>query len=362
MTTFRVEIRTLTPLHIGTGAELRYDFDYVVHQGRTWRLHVDRILEARYDARAQGAIPLPGRMLTANDFQQRPEFFRYVATGVPRRAKTYAALRECIKDPWDRPYIPGSSLKGALRTALAWAGWSELHLPLKRNLIGHRAKFAAQPLERRIFGPNPNRDLLRALQVSDLFGPQKPGQGVGVLDVQVVTRQGFKAPIPIEAVVQQTFTGTLKVDDYLLSAVAQQLGFADRRHWLTNDFLPRLRRYARQRLEALSAHFAAFARSGVPGADDLVRFYQKLLNTTLPANMTFLQLGWGTGWDGKTLWTHLQQNPQLFEALIRDFRLQRRPKGAPPRRPGAPFPSSRRVVVRRQRIAAPLGWVVLALE
>ncbi len=366
MTTYRVRLEVLTPVHIGTGQVLQHRYDYVVHAGKTYRLHVDRVLEtfeARWQKQAQGGrYPLPGDLLTPADYANAA-LFRYVLPGQPRSGKHFAELREFIKDPWDRPYIPGSSLKGALRTALAWAGWEERIPALRRNDIGRNPKFAGQPLEKRIFGPDPNHDLLRALQVSDLFGPQRPGAGLGVLNAQVITSRGLQAPIELEAAVGVTFEGTLKVDEYLFSRHAQRLGFGDRRAWLTPEgLLERVRGHSRARLERLAEQFARFAERGIPGAEKVAGFYEKLLGLRLPANSAFLALGWGTGWDGKTFGTHLQQDPHLFEALVRQFRLQRRPRSAPTRRPGAPFPTSRRVVVKRERVAAPFGWVLFALE
>ncbi len=386
MSIYRLQVEILTPLHIGTGEELRHRFEYVVHQNKTWRLDVDRILESRYEewqklTQRAGKMVTPAQLLREMDFQQHPEFFRYVLAGTPRSEKTYAALRECIKDPWDRPYLPGSSLKGAIRTALAWAGWEEVGISLKEGMFqewhhGEKRwrprKHVGDRLERLLFEPrasakNPHRrsphlDLLRALQISDLHGPQKAGERLAVLNAQVVTRDGLQAPIPLEAVVGATFEGTLKVDDYLFSRHAQKLGFRDRQHWLTAEFLPRLRRYSQARMEALADRFAFYARHNIPGAADLVTFYQRLLTMRLPDNAVFLTVGWGTGWDGKTFWTHLQRDQELFENLVRQYRLQRRPKGAPLRKPGDVFPSSRRVVVRAGKIAAPFGWVVIMLE
>ncbi len=366
MPTYRATLTVITPVHIGTGQVLQRRYDYVVHQGRTWRLHVDRVLEAfeaRWRQQAQGGrYPLPGDLLTEADFANRA-LFRYVLPGRPRSPRPFAELREFIKDTWDRPYIPGSSLKGAIRTALAWAGWAERIPALRRNDIGRNPRFAGQPLEKRLFGPDPNHDLLRALQVSDFFGPQKPGEGLVVVNAQVVTSRGLQAPIELEAAVDVTFEGTLKVDDYLFSRHARRLGFGDRRDWLTpQGLLERLRRHSQARLEHLTEHFYRFARRGIPGAEKVAKFYEELRDFDLPKNHAFLAIGWGTGWDGKTFWTHLQEDAHLFEALVKQFRLQRRPKGASKRKPGDPFPASRRVVVQKERVAAPFGWVVLALE
>ena len=388
MTTYALKLQVLTPVHIGTGNELRNGFEYTVHGNHTWRLDVDRILEARYDLwaehRARGRYLPPAKLLREEDFRRR-DLFRYVIPGVPKTGGAFAELRECIKDPWDRPYIPGSSLKGALRTALAWAMWDKIGVQIngisdfqyfnkrKRKVEPH--PHPAHRFERLLFQPknrrkypdqlDPNYDLLRALQVSDPFGPQKPAEGVGVLNAQVVTRDGLKAPIKVEALVNVAFTGTLKIDDTLLRGrAARQLGFGDRASWLSKEgLLEALRAYSEARIEALADRFDFYARHGVPGAEKIANFYRNTLpNVRLSANSVFLALGWGTGWDGKTFWTHLKEDTDLFEAIVRDFHLQRRPKGAPPRKPGDAFPSSRRAVVRNGSIVAPFGWTILTLE
>ncbi len=376
MPTYRARLTVLTPVHIGSGEELHHGFDYVVHQNKTWRLNVDRILEERFAQwqrlAAEGNYPPPARLLTTEDFC-RGEFFRYVLPGVPQSTRVYAALREFIKDPWDRPYIPGSSIKGAIRTALAWAGWREAGARVDMATLHQweqqkrqrrlSSRWVGRILERRIFGRDPNHDLFRALQVSDFFGPQKPGQGLMVVNAQVVTRQGFQAPIPVEALRSDTtFEGTLKIDDYLLQGLAaQKLGFHHRAHWLTEEFIPRLQKYARARLQTLAQEIEE--RFGhLAGAHRIVRFLKHMESFPLSSTQTFLALGWGTGWDGKTFWTHLMEDTEFFEGLVGLFGLQRRPKGAPQRQPGDPFPASRRVVVQDERMAAPFGWMLLEIE
>ncbi len=376
MPTYRARLTVITPVHIGSGEELHRDFDYVADRQRTWRLNVDRILEERFQQwqrMAQGGdYPPPARLLAPEDFRRR-DFFRYVLPGVPQSTRVYAALRAFIKDPWDRPYIPGSSIKGAIRTALAWAGWREAGARVDRVTVRQweqqkrqrrlSPRWVGRTLERNIFGPDPNHDLLRALQVSDFFGPREPGQGLMVVNARVVTRRGFQAPIPVEALRGDvTFEGTLKIDDYLLQGLAaQKLGFHHRSHWLTAEFIPRLQQYARARLETLAREMEE--RFGtLPGASRLAAFFRELRSLPLSSTQTLLALGWGTGWDGKTFWTHLTENAAVFEGLVRVFNLQRRPRGAPPRQPGTPFPASRRMVVRNGSLAAPFGWVLLEIQ
>lgn len=364
MAVYTLKVTTLTPLHIGDGNELRQGFDFVVKNGRTYRLDVDALLATRGDRLRpdrMGNYPLPSTLLQEADFTKE-DFFRYVLPGSPRSNKADARLRSCIKDVYDRPYIPGSSLKGALRTALAWCGWSEVNPRLERSAIGQSRKGAGQELERRLFGRDPNHDLLRALQVSDCSGPGKPGGGLMVVNAQVLTLQATGSPMELEAVKGDVvFQGSLHIDETLFSRMAEsQLGFANRRHWL-DELLLRVQKHSCARLLKLATWFEQSADGAQVG-----QFYRnKLLEVNLSSNQAVMQLGWGTGWDGMTLGSHLQKNSYLFEQIVRDFSLHKANRNAPPRKPDDPFPRSKRAVMKvvggRAAAVAPLGWVLLEL-
>lgn len=363
MSVFRLRLRTLSPVFIGDGQELRKGFEYEVHQGKTYRLNVDAILEAKPAAMhpdAQGRYPTPGSLLNPSDFEQN-EYFRYVLPGMPRSGKTFAEVKSFIKDVYDVPYIPGSSLKGAIRTALAWHGWSEVNIKLDRNQIGRSRSWAGQPLERRIFGRDPNHDLLRALHVSDLFGVAKPGEGLRLVNAQVLTKREHGSPVELEALVgDHVFSGTLKIDDTLFQPWAEQLHFSNRRRWL-EELCARVQAHSRARIQELIVWF-----ENAEDGSGIAQFYRQLFNARIEKNQALVQIGWGSGWEGKTFWTHLKKDVYLFEKIISDFKLQRRSKGAPPRKPGDPFPSSRRVAMGgKQGVfapVAPFGWVLIELE
>ena len=364
MTVYQVTLRTLSPVHIGDGDELELGFDVAARGGRTYRLDLDAILAAKEERLARagaGRYPPPGELLEEADFNHR-DFFRYTLPGALRSKKTDARLRSFIKDVHDRPYIPGSSLKGALRTALAWTGWEEARLRLERSEIGSRRAWAGQRLERKLFGPDPNHDLLRALHVSDLHGPQAAGEGLAVVNAQVITPRDQGSPVELEALRGDVvFHGSLTIDETLFTPAAErELHFGDRRRWL-DELAARAQKHSLARIRQLAEWYER-----AEGGEAVARFYRQLGEARVGPNAALLQLGWGAGWDSKTFWTHLQRDPQLFEALVRDFRLHKAPKGSPPRRPGDPFPRSKRavVVVREgaSRLAAPLGWVLVELS
>ena len=364
MAVYDLTLTVLSPLHIGDGGELAQGLDFLVRQGRTYRLNVDAVLAARgaqMRPDRAGNYPLPANLLQPADLDN-PAFFRYSLAGIPRSPKADARVKSCIKDVHDCAYIPGSSLKGALRTALAWTGWSEVNPRLDRAAIGRSKSWAGQPLEKKLFGPDPNHDLLRALQISDLSGSRKPGFRLALVNAQVLTQRSAGSPVELEAIAGDTrFSGSLHIDESLFSAAAErELGFANRRRWL-DELLPRAQQHAQARIKQLLAWFEQ-----ADGYPDVAKFYRQLANASLPPNQALLQLGWGAGWDGKTFWTHLQKDADLFDQLVSDFHMQKAGRGAPLRRRGEPFPRSKRAVMKvlegRATALAPMGWVLLEIQ
>ena len=152
---YTVHLMTLSPLHVGTGRELLRDYDYAVHQGRSWRIDEDALLEAALDPGAErwddSLLRRPAaELLRPEDYRPDAPLFRYVAQGMPRSGQKGAQLREQIKDAWDRPYLPGASLKGALRTALFDHALAQNPGALNLGRLNNNRKWAAQPIERAV--------------------------------------------------------------------------------------------------------------------------------------------------------------------------------------------------------------------
>ncbi len=360
-------VLTLTPLHIGTGRELMQDYDYVVHDGRTWRLNESALLEAQNaddPAMIKRLMEVPPAQLLKkpDDFRAEKGYFRYIIKGVPRSQKAGSLLREQIKTVHDRPYLPGSSLKGALRTALAWHGWAALGLRPDQRLI-ERGKFAARTLEKKIFGPEPNYDLLRALQVGD--SEALAPDCLMLVNVGVWPAGRRSIPVEVEAVRRETrFRLPIKFDWQLFSDWARanrrdfRLGGA--REWL-ESLVAQVRAHQAERIRTLRQWHEARA-SGA----EIVTFYRDLERLALKDQQFVVQLGWGGGWDSKTFGSRLSADAGFMEWLIREYRLSR----ARQRQSGNPFPATRRAAMRRQSgpggqaqetPALPLGWVLVEL-
>jgi len=365
-------IELLSPLHIGTGTKLLEGIDWIQSGGHVYVANQDVLLEAVFDrageegrseasvARAIAGMTLKDMMdagyLTKEDFAEGSSLFRYRLKGGPAMNQ----IGEQIKDVFGRPYLPGSSLKGALRTVLAVGGATVQKLRFES--VGRSRSWAAQPVERELFGCNPNYDLLRALQVSD-SGPVG-AECLGLERVNIYptagkqTRYGPQRGLDVDVetlLPGTTFQMPIKIEGYLFGDRAErELRFGKRKEWLLN-----LPRYARQVAGLRLADEIDFFRPRKDG-QVVLGFYSRLVQTwdKLAENEFLLQVGWGTGWLSKTFGKLLQQDPEAFERLVSDYRMTME-RG---RKPGDPFPRSRHLVRRGEHPALPLGWVKITVE
>jgi CRISPR-associated protein Csm5 len=375
---YTATLELLSPLHIGTGTTLLEGVDwvqdgswvYVADQNRLLGSVLDRALaEGQDQAEVVEAITgmkladLRGAgWLTRDDFREDSPLFRYRLRGQPAMNQ----IAEAIKDVYGRPYVPGSSLKGALRTVLAVGGASVLKTDLSHP--GRSRSWAAQPIEREIFGSDPNHDLLRALQVGDTVpveATQLDLERVNVFPTAQQTEYGRSQGLDVDVEALRkgtTLTATIKVDGTLFGddtpfgrSVEKELGFGKKRNWLA-----RLPKWAQTVTGRRIANEIEFLESKT-GGEAAAGFYKRLAGVweTLGENELLVQVGWGTGWSSKTFGRMLQHDPEAFERLVSDYRLSPQDRQ---RRAGQPFPKSRKLVRRGDRPAEPLGWIKVTLE
>jgi CRISPR-associated protein Csm5 len=432
MKTFHLTITTRSPLHIGTGRALVHGYDfvfdsatgtlYVLNDEAVLRL-VDTVLvrrnqKLREDVAAFDALParqqtdqkaqqlrnqaidlrnqreqllrgmplddiITARLLSFKthlqpriDVEGMP-LVRYTLQGALSRS---SEVNEQIKDVFDRPYLPGSSLKGAIRTALAWQHFSERRLPVNLRALSVRSgrrqgqlpinKEADENYETALFvhpsgeglGSAANRDLWRAFHVSDstpadaarlllapttIFGGRTPQPRPGM------SQQGFDV-LNVEAIAPETtMHATVQISDDLFNplATARNLRFGAQQDWL-EGFTAACRARGEARIAAEQAFFRAREQS------TLERFYAGLMDEarSLPANSFMLQLGWGAGWGSKTYDDRLQADPQGFAEIVSHYTLDK-PRKPSAFRVGDRFPKTRKLVLNNGQPWQPLGWV-----
>lgn len=352
---YRLEIEVLTPLHIGSGVTLKQGFDFEVHNGLTYRLNEDAILTDKWpEDPAQQRIflnqPL-ANLLEADDYHAHPEYFRYTLHGMPAMKE----IREAIRDVQGRPYIPGSSLKGALRTALL-CGLTDKRVFQRRDFGpsgGPReAKEAASRLEKALLGRDPNRDVLRAIQVGD-SSPVSTA-ALTLQRVQMVPQLN----IDVEAIQRGArLTATLRIDTWLLQQSGQRgLEWTEQVTKYTRRITEVAQYIAIRRLHHEWQYHAN--RKDNAAATFYGRLFEEANSDAWPKDEFLLQIGFATGWRAKTVLGGLANDDPLLEQIVHDFNLDR--GGGKQSRGytrGRPFPKARHLAWVGDKPALPMGWL-----
>jgi hypothetical protein len=171
MTEYRFQLTPLTPIHIGTGESLE-PFEYVVDGDTLYRftlndflLALDREEQARFVEVVEQSVPATRRFVSEH-VDVAKDVARFTADVSPAARALYDGrmagrvahpeVFSCMRTS-ERPYMPGSSLKGALRTALLY------HAMDKDNPARD-----ARKLEQAVFGfRTVQQDPFRAFKVGD---------------------------------------------------------------------------------------------------------------------------------------------------------------------------------------------------
>lgn len=377
-----VKITLLSDLHIGTGTDLINGLDWFVRpDGYVYMADhgaiAGQVLErAIADGKDElGVINVISGLklgdlvdagwLDAADFQNR-RLFPYRLRGEPATVQ----IREQIKTVNRELYLPGSSLKGALRTVIATVAAKELQPDVTVDRLDRRRTWAARPVEQTLFGKDPNHDFMRLLQVSDSAPVSLENLRLRRAHIYPTASQTSRGrsrglDIDLEAVAKGAeFTLSLHMPLELLEPSkgefearrsAELKDWERRRNWLER-LAQHGRAYARQLLIDEVTYFQT--RMDVPAVH---RFYDNLATrfSELKRNQFLLPLGWGGGWHTKTLNHYLKQDAENFERIAKQFRLD--PTGD--RQPGDRFPKSRHLLRQPDgQPGEPLGWVSVELS
>lgn len=343
---YDLQITVQTPVHVGSGETLRADADFVVEPTQAGAqvhvIDVDAALERMSDAEI--ARIQRGSIAKALDVRTRIMVTRrkYQTSQAPGEIRQHVSLAD------GTPYLPGSSLKGTLRTALLVRLVGEADAVIRANAAAVEAFGVVPSLSHE---PVPaNRDLLRLLRISDL-APERPSSALILVRIEARSLRGSQRgtgrgiPIWCEALAPGArLRGTLTVESGSPLARALDKSQLTAFNRLLPETLPafavRVARYEQESYQAAGgtapALFAEIERGGGRGAGGV-----------------WSNVGWGSGWQVKTVATALPE--QQWEQAAEQVRARFHVFGPVPR----PFPSSRRVALT-ERGETPMGWVQIA--
>jgi CRISPR-associated protein Csm5 len=350
-------ITCLTPVHIGSGGEYVSGLDLISKDGKSFFLDSDLVLQQLY---ATGQLPrdvddLKGKVAALFRTANVADYALAQGSG---RAPEGLRIRALIRAGSGDPIMPGSSLKGALRTLLfaGRAGTGGPHTAMSADLASTfkqaagsaqpRGKFAAQALEQVLFRSQAKRhngdakgDLMRTCLVSDAMFPAD--SSVILLTGAIGTQN-------------DTLTGIEAFAAGSVAAAAMHLGDLYLKSKLFTESLPpwdQIAQWSREHAKFLLDGDLQYFTSGNAqnGCSGVIEMLQGLVSQIdrAPTDTIFLRLGWGTGWRTMTA-DLLQDSPERRRLLPKSTALG---------------PKTRKVIVagaeRNARAIGVLGWISL---
>lgn len=360
---YRYRIETVTPLHIGNGEKLT-PADYAVHNHTFYRVDTDSLFrDPEFQSQTNSFI---------KSVRQRRNFsWKQFNLKLARRHPLYTIpVDEVIRSAYNvwafiktanRPFLPGSSLKGYLRTVIF--GLLLFHhdkdfvtAPLTKGLRqAQNAYEVSDLLERILFGADPQHDLMRGIQVGD--STPVSANAMKICETQVVQKgrsswdhKGWREHLEVLPE-GTTLKGEIVFDWPKITRALTDLAHSAVVENILHKFPEALRRFGAYKIKK---EVDFYSNISLRKATAVKKFYDTLDHD--PESI-YMQLGQQTGWRSKTAGDPLREkNPNLFRNIISHFYDYN--KGE--------FPKTRRLVAARRQgrftLHQPMGWVRFTLE
>jgi len=361
----KFKVKVLSPLHIGNGSKIS-PMEYVVDKQfhridmdsffRDEQFKMDDFIEnAKFGSFYLGDF--------YGDVAKKHILYSLDVTDFSAKVfeKSRSEVMEYIKTGGNA-YIPGTSIKGGIRTALMWYILKEnenLYSEMERYLYGIISRDKKPPskksvdnqIEKKVFGDDPKNDLLKVFHISDSNAINPENLRIETVNILTTRREGYgwkNYNTLIEALkIGTTLEVDIKVDDFFASSkVSEELRFKDKIEYL-KKFGEICNEYARDFIDYELNFFNEYNDGRL---NNLIDFYENLYEE----DGILLHISWGSGWHGMTIGRLIEED--ILHRLRRIYKLGRR-RNAPEY--VEPFPKTRKIVFEDGKPKYPLGWIKL---
>lgn len=354
-------ISTISPVHIGKGSELQGNFEYLYFKDENlvaviapkkvlgvlgddnlhqWIACIDNnqplmplLRDRKSDLRSVHIADRTFKMTTASD--------------KPIRIQLHSGNR--------KPMIPGSSLKGAIRTALfaEWVLDNPGQVKDKRNLKDFRNNWSDKIINNLAFGNDPNHDIFRLLQVGDSYFSLTEAYSTNVINKH---HSDWRIKSELTQVVEaipagQTAHFRICYNETLANRAGQNYFNRNQSNLQFNELFPMINSHTKRLLEDEIDYWDNSA--GNPSAlEDYLDEMKTIYEITNGCNLQqcVIRLGWGSGFRSMTGDWHGKMTDDDYYAMVRSIR---------PRHPeDLVFPKTTRFI----NGGVPLGFVKLSLK
>lgn len=413
----QMKLTVLTPVHISSGAKVQ-PFEYLELNQALYRINIPGIIKASSDS-SQALTRMEGWV---NNFLQHLTFAQEDNKMQSKARKSFTLndlilnitkdinqvcenhsfykvllndstfkkqeTSEYIKTASYLPYIPGTTIKGAIRTALLNQATMRMSEAQRRKLISRYenrqfgSKGAAKDLENLVFSTNPNDakfDLLKYLIVSDTYS--KPidltYKQIGIWTYSKEEKLVYQQPIFAECLdkgiefffdIHWNVKGLKRIDP-------------QREEWKKIDnhldmlFDLSIKDIETRSVEQIENHLMEQTFKALKSYYSRViqlenKWSESRMKQENPSHKTFLtklkeigknsglmRIGFGTGWHSTTVGPYLRENNDLLSIIKNAYdsnAIKTTGKGKPL---FEDFPSSRRLITQNDDPISLMGWI-----
>lgn len=379
-----MQIETVSPVHVG-GKDQKLDFlDYVVSKDRIFVANENALFE---EFSKKGLLKkftqdvIQKQKTNENDLTSIIKKYNCYDNNFVKTISAYIVsknfnlgasdkpeIKPFVRNGYYQPYVPGSSLKGSIRTAILYNYLKKVsRSDYERVVSTFKNKIAEIPRgkvmrewEQKRFSEKfltsifnsyylskqskndyrykfgPNTDIMRAFQVSDTLPLNK--DSLELKRVRVLNNKrgegkllGIKMSpecIPIGTKLESFVKVDQQVIEYFKENNNKQLPFNNEK-----DIIECCNEFSKDIIQSEISYYESFKNVNI---DDIIEFY-KGLNANL-------KLGWGSGLVATTIFLLLESESDKYKTIFKNYS------------PGIPV--SRRVVTTESNeIVSSLGWV-----
>lgn len=168
----KIKIKALTPVHIGSGNFLQNGTEYIRDKEYLGVIDERKLLQIIGEDKIEMWVNCIEKnenlWLLIKKFKPNSDIediCSRIIYNFEEKINPTDTLKEQLHNGLGVPYIPGSSLKGAIRTAIFTSLITERNINVEQKVNDYKP--SAGLLEKDLFGNDPNTDLLRFLKVGD---------------------------------------------------------------------------------------------------------------------------------------------------------------------------------------------------
>lgn len=370
-----MKLEVLSPLHIGSGETLT-PADFVIINDEVIVLDLDRLISALPTEdideilETLKSVPYPWEKILAKYHLNARSFEKYSLKLIGKKRKESMQIRAFIKSN-EKPFIPGSSIKGAMKTAVMYkvvkenrwllnqaVNWldSNIHSPKDARKF---MKKADDWLEAMIFGHErgryePKKDPFKAVIVRD--SESLSPRHLKVYGVEIIGESG-EIPTYVEGIEDVTVAFDIDIQESILRLNMERLNGklkeivekSTGKKFTSEAFMEFIQSALKEfHTDVIRTEIREIHKYG-RYKGEVLEFYQDLLDM-IENGAVPIRIGWGSGWYSTTIGVLLKTHPG-FENLRRKLGLGRNPKT---KKVVNDFPKTRRVANKK-----PMGWCIL---